>query len=153
MPNFTAQDVKKLREATGAGMMDCKKALDEADGDFEKAKEIVRKRGLAIAKKKADREAKEGYIASYVHATNKIGAMVELSCETDFVARNQEFQELANNIALQVVAMSPATVDELFHQEFVKDPGVTIGYLLDSLSGKIGEKFEIKRFVRYQVGE
>lgn len=153
MSVFTAQDVKKLRELTGAGMMDCKKALEEAEGDFDKAREIVRERGLAKAEKKSDRETSEGYIASYVHATNKVAAMVEILCETDFVARNEEFQNMAKNVALHIVAMNPANVEELLEQEFVKDPGVTIGYLVKEVSGKIGEKFVVNRFVRFQVGE
>lgn len=153
MANFTAQDVKKLRELTGAGMMDCKKALDEAKGDFKKAQEIVKERGLAKAEKKSDRETSEGYIASYVHATNKVASMVEILCETDFVARNQEFQEMAKDIAMHITAMNPENVDELLQQEFVRDPGITIGYMVKELSGKIGEKFVINRFARFQVGE
>lgn len=153
MANYTANDVKRLREDTGAGMMDCKKALDEANGDFEKAKEVVRQRGLALAEKKADRETKEGYIASYVHQTNKVAAMVEILCETDFVARNQEFQEMAKNVALHVVAMNPENVTELLAQPFVKNPEVTIEDLVKGVSGKIGEKFVVNRFVRYEVGQ
>ena len=153
MAKYTADDVKRLREEMGAGMMDCKKALDEADGDYEKAKEIVRQRGLAKAEKKADRETKEGYIASYVHATGKSAALVEILCETDFVARNPEFQTMAKDIAMQVVAMSPENVDELLKQEFIKNPSVSIEDLVKQLSGKIGEKFVINRFVRYVVGE
>jgi elongation factor Ts len=153
MAKYTADDVKRLREEMGAGMMDCKKALDEADGDYEKAKEIVRQRGLAKAEKKADRETKEGYIASYVHATGKSAALVEILCETDFVARNPEFQTMAKDIAMQVVAMSPENVDELLKQEFIKNPSVTIEDLVKQLSGKIGEKFVVNRFMRYVVGE
>lgn len=153
MPAYSAADVKKLREETGAGMMDCKKALDEAKGDYEAAKEIVRQRGLAKAEKKADRETKEGYIASYVHATGKSAALVEMLCETDFVGRNPEFQTLAKEIAMQVVAMSPENVDELLKQEFIKNPSVTIEDMVKELSGKIGEKFVINRFTRYVVGE
>ncbi|MCA9370291.1 translation elongation factor Ts, partial [Candidatus Woesebacteria bacterium] len=141
------------REETGAGMLDCKKALDEAGGDFVQAKEVLRKQGLARAEKKADRETKEGYIASYVHANNKVAALVELLCETDFVARNEEFQALANNIALHVTALAPETVEELLAQEYVKDPSTTVEELIKGLSGKIGEKFVLHRFVRYAVGE
>lgn len=153
MPNYTAADVKKLREETGAGMMDCKKALDEADGNMEQAKELVRQRGLAKAEKKADRETKEGYIASYVHTNNKMAALVELLCETDYVARNEEFQQLAQEIARQVVAMSPETVEELLAQESIRQGSRTIDEMIKELSGKIGEKFVLNRFIRYQVGE
>lgn len=149
---YTAQDVKQLRELTGAGMMDCKKALDQADGDFDKAVEIVKAQGLAKAEKKQDRETKEGYIASYVHNNNKVAAMVEIMCETDFVARNEEFQAMARNIALHIVSMNPATVEELLEQEYIKDPTITIGEIIKQLSGKIGEKFVLNRFVRYEVG-
>lgn len=153
MPKFTAADIKALREETGAGMMDCKKALEESDGDMAKAREWVKQRGLARAAKTEDRETKEGYIASYVHSNNKIAALVEIRCETDYVARNPEFQEMARSVAMQVASMSPATVDELLAQDFIKDPSSTIEQLVKGLSGKIGEKFVVQRFVRYEVGE
>lgn len=151
--NFSASDVKALREETGAGMMDCKKALEESHGDMDKAREWVRQRGLARAEKTADRETKEGYISTYVHATGKMAAMVEILCETDFVARNTEFQEMARNVAMQVASMAPANVEELLAQEFIKDPSKTIEEIVKGLSGKIGERFVVNRFVRYQVGE
>ncbi len=151
--SYTAADVKKLREETGAGMMDCKKALDEAGGNYDQATEIVRARGLARAEKTADRETKEGYIATYVHSTGKTAALVEILCETDFVGRNEEFRTLAKDIAMQVVAMSPADVTELLAQDFIKDPAQTIEQMVKALSGKIGERFVINRFVRYAVGE
>jgi len=153
MAKYTAADIKALREETGAGMMDCKKALEESDGDMEKAREWVRKRGLAKAEKKADRETKEGYVAVYAHNNNKVAAMVEILCETDFVARNPEFQDMARSVAMQIVSMSPENVEELLKQEFIKNPDQTIEELVKSLSGKIGEKFVINRFVRYSVGE
>lgn len=153
MANFTAQDVKKLREETGAGMMDCKKALDKADGNFEEARELVRQRGLAIADKKADRETNEGYIASYVHANNKVAALVEILCETDFVAKNDDFQKMAKDVAMHVVAMNPENVEALLADQFVKNPDITIEELVKGVSGKIGEKFVVNRFVRYEVGQ
>lgn len=153
MANYTATDVKTLREMTGAGMMDCKRALDASDGDMEKAKGWVTAQGLAKAEKKADRETKEGFIANYVHMTGKTAALVELLCETDFVARNDEFRAVARDIAMHVTAMNPATVEELLEQEFIKDPSMTIEGMVKALSGKIGEKFVVNRFVRYEVGE
>ena len=153
MANYTAADVKKLREKTGAGMMDCKKALDEAKGNFDEAIEVVRQRGLAKAEKKADRETKEGYVASYVHANNKVAALVEILCETDFVARNEEFQTMAKDVAMHVVAMNPENVESLLEDQFIKDPEVTVGDYIKGVSGKIGEKFVVNRFVRYSVGE
>jgi len=151
--SYTAADVKRLREETGAGMMDCKKALDEAEGVFEKAIEVVRARGLAKAEKKSDRETNIGYVTSYVHSNNQVGCILEILCETDFVARNPEFQTLAKDIALQIVAMAPADVIELLAQDNIKNPSETIEQMVKVLSGKIGERFVVSRFVRYAVGE
>jgi elongation factor Ts len=152
MANVTAADIKALREETGAGMMECKKALEESNGDMEAAREWIRQRGLAKAEKKADRETKEGYVAVYVHNNSKVAAMVEILCETDFVARNPEFQEMAKNVAMQVVSMAPTSVEELLAQDYIRGEG-TIEELVKGLSGKIGEKFVVNRFVRYAVGE
>src|SRR5690606_9683707 len=113
--------IKALREETGAGIMDVKKALEEADNNVEKAKEIIRERGMARADKKADRETKEGFIGSYIHTTGKVAALVSLLCETDFVARNEEFRTLAREIAMQVASMRPETVEELLDQEHIRD--------------------------------
>lgn len=151
--SFSAQDVKDLREKTGAGIMDCKKSLEEANGDMKKAEELVKARGLAKAEKKADRETKEGFIGSYVHTTGKIGVLVELLCETDFVGRNEEFQKLAREIAMHVSASEAKTVEELLKEESIRDASVTIEDMIKQLSGKIGEKLVLNRFVRYQVGE
>jgi len=153
MANYTAADIKKLREATGAGMMDCKKALETSEGDYEKALAWIDERQLARAEKKADRETEEGYIASYVHSNNKVAALVEINCETDFVARNEEFQAMARNVAMQVVSMNPENVAELLKQDFIKDPGQDIEHYVKAVSGKIGEKFVVKRFARYEVGQ
>ncbi len=150
---ITAADIKALRDRTGAGMMDCKRALEDAGGDMDKGEELVKARGLAKAEKKSDRETKEGYIASYVHTNNKVASMVEILCETDFVARNPEFQTMAREVAMQVVSMDPQTVDELLAQEYLRNPSITIETLVKQLSGKIGEKFVVSRFVRYAVGE
>jgi len=151
--SFTAADIKRLRDETGAGMMDCKKALDEAQGDFDKAKELVRARGLVKAEKKSDRETNIGYVASYVHGNHQIGCLLEMRCETDYVALNSEFQTLAKDIAMQVVAMAPETVEELLTQDSIKNPSETIEEMIKALSGKIGEKFVLHRFSRYAVGE
>lgn len=153
MPNYTAADIKQLRQDSGAGMLDCKKALEASDGDMTKAKAWVQEKGLAKAEKKADRETKEGYIASYVHMTGKVAALVEILCETDFVALNEEFQTMAKNVAMQVASMNPENVEELLDQEFIKDPSMKIEGLVKSLSGKIGEKFVVSRFVRYEIGQ
>lgn len=153
MSKISMADVKKLREATGARILDCKKALDEAVGDFDQAKKIVAAKGLARAEKKQDRETSAGLITTYSHVTGKVGAMIELQCETDFVAQNEEFKTLARDIAMQVVAMNPKNVQELLAQEFIKDSAVIIEKLIKSLSGKIGEKMTLKRFQRFELGE
>lgn len=148
----TAAQIKQLREETGAGVLECKKALTDAAGDYKKAVELVKERGLVKAEKKSDREIKEGAVFSYMHSNNRVAALVELLCETDFVARNDEFQTLGRNIAMQVAAMSPESVDDLLEQEYIRDGGVTIGYLVKELTGKIGERIAVSRFVRYELG-
>ena len=145
--------VKRLREETGAGVMDCKRALDEAKGDFDKAKTLIKERGLAKAKEKADREAKEGVVEAYVHAGGRIGAMVELSSETDFVARNPDFRELAKEIAMQVVAMDPTDVDQFLGQAYIRDASKTIGELVTTIAASTGENVRVKRFKRFELGQ
>src|SRR2546425_1775930 len=146
-------EVKRLREETGAGVMDCKRALEESKGDFENAKALIKQRGLAKAQSKADREAKEGVVEAYVHAGGRIAAMVELSSETDFVARYPEFRELAKEIAMQVAAMDPKDVDELLGQAYIRDDSKTVGELVTGLAASTGENVRIRRFTRFQLGE
>lgn len=141
--SISTTDIKKLREETGAGVMDVKKALNEAAGDLTKAKELIRERGLAKAAKKADRETKEGYVGVYLHTTGKVAAMVSLLCETDFVARNEEFKKLAQEIAMQVASMQPTTVEELLAQEYIRDSSQSIDELVKQLAGKIGENIQV----------
>ena len=190
--------VKDLREKTGAGMMDCKKALAETGGDFQKAVDFLRQKGLATAAKRAGRIASEGRIGSYIHAGGKIGVMVEVNCETDFVAKTDDFQLFSKDIAMHIAASSPLYIRRedvppealerekgiyraqaldakkpekiidkivegklekfygeacLLEQPFVKDPDITIQDLLNGFIGKVGEKVEIRRFTRFQVGE
>lgn len=149
----TKDDVKRLREETGAGIMDCKRALEEAKGDFEKATVLIKERGLAKAQKKSDREAKEGVVEAYVHAGGRIGALVELSSETDFVARNPDFRGLAREIAMQVAAMDPKDVDELLEQAYIRDASKTIGELVTTIAASTGENVRVRRFQRFQLGE
>ena len=146
------EDVKRLREETGAGVMDCKRALDEAGGDFARAKTLLKERGQARAQKTAGREAKEGIIEAYVHGGGRIGALVELSSETDFVARNQEFRDLAREIAMQVAAMDPQDIDELLAQAYIRDASKTIGELVTTLASTTGENVRVRRFARFQLG-
>ncbi|TME60548.1 MAG: translation elongation factor Ts [Chloroflexi bacterium] len=147
------EDVKRLREETGAGVMDCKRALDEAGGDFARAKTLLKERGQARAQKTAGREAKEGIIEAYVHGGGRIGALVELSSETDFVARNQEFRDLAREIAMQVAAMDPQDVDELLAQAYIRDASKTVGELVTGLAATTGENVRVRRFKRFQLGQ
>jgi len=171
----TAEDIKRLREETSCGVIDCKKALEEAQGDFNKAKEHLRKRGLEMAAKKSDRLAKEGRVETYIHSGNKIGVLVEINCETDFVARNEDFCKFSREVALHIAALNPKYTKKedvpadvlakepdqaafikahcLLAQAYVKDPGKTIQDLLNELVAKIGENIVVGRFVRFKVGE
>jgi elongation factor Ts len=195
---LTASEVKALRDATGAGMMDCKKALNENDGDFDKAVTWLREKGIASAAKRSDRAAAEGAVSSYIHMGGKMGVIAEINCETDFVAKGDEFQELCRDICLHICSAAPKWVrkDEvpqdaidaemaiytkqaaesgkpenicvkiaegklrkwfeevcLLQQKFVKDPDKTIEDLVNEFSGTIGEKIDVRRFVRYERGE
>ncbi len=146
--SFTAADVKNLREKTGCGMMDCKKALTETNGDVEKAMDFLREKGLATAEKKAGRIAAEGMVDILVDGN--VAAMVEVNSETDFVAKNLEFQELVKNIAKQVIATNPADVDTLLASNFVDDGSVTIKDMITEKIAKIGENMNLRRFVRFE---
>ena len=195
---ITAQMVKELRERTGAGMMDCKNALNEAKGHMENAVDSLRKKGLAAAAKKAGRITAEGAVGSYIHGGGKIGVLVELNCETDFVARTEPFQELLRDIAMHIAATDPRAVRReevtqdlldrekaiftdqalasgkppqvvekivagkmekyfsefvLLEQPFVKNPDQTVGQLIAERVGKIGENIQVRRFVRFKLGE
>ena len=151
--SISMEQIKKLREETGAGVMDAKKALEESKGNVEKAKAWIAKKGLARAEKKADRETKAGIIYAYTHHNNLTAAMVELHCETDFVASNEAFKSLAKELAMQVSSMQPATIEEFVKQEYVRDPKLTIEQLIKQVAGKVGENVVLARFVRYEVGE
>jgi elongation factor Ts len=195
---ITTEMVKHLREKTGAGMMDCKRALEQSDGDATKALEILRQKGLASARSKESRAAKDGVIGAYVHAGGKIAVMVEVNCETDFVARTAQFQEFARNLAMHVTAANPLFVRRedvppamiegekkiyaaqaetsgkppkviekmvegkiekyfsdvcLLEQAYVKDQNITVKDLLQDIRAKVGENVQIRRFIRYQLGE
>jgi elongation factor Ts len=203
MPEFTAADVKRLRDATGAGMMDCKRALADADGDFDKAADLVRERtGAKMDARAGERSANEGLVHAYLHTPTpgmppKVGVLVELNCETDFVAKGEGFQQLARDLALHIAAMNPAVVREenvdadtlekersfaekqareegkpdhiidrivdgkvkafykekvLMNQPYVKDDSVTVGELVADFQRQIGERIDVARFARFQVG-
>ena len=151
--DISAKDVKALREQTGAGVMEAKNALTESGGDVDKAMEILRKTGQLKAGKKTSRATGSGIIHSYIHGDGRIGVLLEVNSETDFVARNEEFQKLVHDIALHIAANDPQTVDELLTQPFVRDEGLTVGQLVNQKIAKIGENIKVKRFVRYILGE
>jgi elongation factor Ts len=145
------EKIKKLRDTTGLSFDKIKKALDEAGGDEARAIEVLKSYGADMAAKKSSREVKEGIVESYIHSTRKVGALVEVLCETDFVARNEEFRELAKDIAMHVTAMRPAAVEELLGQAFVKDPSITIQELITQKVAKIGENIQIGNFVVFEI--
>ncbi len=159
--------VKELRELTGAGMLECKNALQEADGDFDKAKEILRQKGHAAAAKRAERATAEGLVQSYLHHDGRLGALVEVNCETDFVARTEDFGRLVQDIALQVAATDPRFVApedipegtegnarelSLLLQPFVRDESITIQDMMDEAIRKTAENIRIRRFARFELG-
>ena len=143
--------IKQLREKTQAGVMDAKKALEESDGDMKKAKAWIAKRGLQKAEKKADRETKQGTVGAYIHHDNKRGAMVKLLCETDFVARTDEFKVLAKELAMQITSMNPESKDVFLEQDYIRDPKLTIAALIKQLSAKTGENIQLGEFVRLEL--
>ena len=160
MPTTTEQ-IKALREKTGAGIMECKRALDEAGGTMPEAEKLLKQWGLATAEKKAGREASQGVIDSYVHA-GRIGAMIELNCETDFVARTDDFKILAREIAMQVAATNPSRISSqesstdgdvpLLDQPYIRDPSKTVQDLLTEAIAKLRENIVVRRFARFELG-
>ena len=145
----TASLVKELREKTGAGMMDCKKVLTETDGDMEKAMELLRERGIAKAAKKSGRVAAEGIVEAYISEDGKVGAIVEVNSETDFVGKNEEFRTFVMNVAKQVVEKNPADVESLLAQDSIEEPGKTVQEVLVGKIATIGENLNIRRFARF----
>lgn len=161
---ISADLVKALREKTGVGVMDCKRALVDASGDVERAIALLRERGLASVAKRAGREASQGLVEAYVHHGDRIGVLVEVNCETDFVAHTPEFRQLAHDIAMQIAATNPQSVDEpedgqpdsdgvpLLKQEFIRNPGQTIADLVRETAAKTGENVVVRRFTRFELG-
>ena len=135
----------------GLGIMEIKAALEEAEGDEKRAKEILKEKGFKKAESKTERETNQGRVATYTHSTGKIGVMVELLCETDFVAKNEDFLALTRDLCLQVAAMNPETVEELLKQEFIKDSSKTIDEMVKALIAKFGENMKINRFARFEI--
>ena len=151
MQQISSVDVKKLRDLTGASMMDCKRALESAEGDFEKAREYLKEQGVKIAEKKSTRSTNAGLIEPYIHTDGKSGALVEVMCETDFVARNPVFKELAHDLALQIVAVDPKDHVEFMASAFVKNPSETIEQYIHSKVALLGENIKVGRFVKFQI--
>ncbi len=151
MAQIDLQLLKKLRDETAASIADCRRALDEASGDYKKALAWLQKRATEIAAKKADRETSQGLIEAYIHQGGKVGVLVELLCETDFVAKTDEFKHLAKEIGMQVAAMDPKDVAQLEKQAYIRDGSQTIEDLVKNVIGKIGENVTIKRFIRFEI--
>jgi elongation factor Ts len=175
-----AAHVKALREATGAGVMDCRKALSDSNGDLEQAKKLLVERGQQLARKKSERKTPEGFIGHYIHQGGKLGVLVELECETDFVAKNAQFQKLAHDLAVHICASRPAYVNRedipenvrrtkegeldgkidkyyeeavLLDQPYVRDETKTVNDLINSAIGVLGENIRVRRFARFDIGE
>lgn len=164
---ITTSSIRELRELSKAGIMDCRRALLEAQGDMKKALEILKQQSLFRAEKKAKRAATEGIIEAYIHAGGRIGAMVEVNCETDFVARTDEFKELAHNLAMQIAAMSPEFVSSeeisegadidpnvvcLLLQPYIKDPERKVQDIITETIARVGENIKVGRFARFELG-
>lgn len=147
---MSAADVQKLREMTGAGIMDCKKAIDDAGGDVDKAVSIINERGLAKAIRKADRATGAGLLESYIH-NNRVGVLLDLRCETDFVVRSEPFRELAKSLVMQIAAMNPDTVEKLLAQPYVRDEKMTVEQLVKGVIAKVGENVQVGKFCRYEL--
>jgi elongation factor Ts len=160
MPTST-ELIKELREKTGAGVMECKRAIEDAVGDLARAEQLIKERGLAMAEKKAGREAGQGLIDSYIHA-GRIGAMIELNCETDFVARTDDFRLLAREVAMQVAATNPSRISSkeestdgdvpLLDQPYIRDASKTVQDLLNETIARVRENIVIRRFARFEIG-
>lgn len=151
MSNIDLKTLKKLRDETSASIADCRQALDESGGDYKKALAWIKKRSIEKADKKSGRETSQGLIEAYIHQGGKVGAMVELLCETDFVAKTDDFKNLAREIGMQVASMNPKDIDVLLKQDYIRDGSMTIEKLVKSTIGKLGENISIKRFTRFEI--
>lgn len=147
------KQLKQLRQESQASIADCRTALEETNGDYKKAQEWLKKKGLERANKKSDRETSQGLVECYIHQTGKVGAMIEILCETDFVARTEEFKKLAREIVMQVAAMNPENTETLLKQEYIRDNSKTIEGLIKETIGKLGENITLKRIQRLAIGE
>ncbi|MBM4401692.1 MAG: translation elongation factor Ts [Candidatus Cloacimonetes bacterium] len=151
--DISIDQIKELREQTGAGVMDAKRALQETAGDFEAAVALIKEKGLARAEKRVGREAAQGLVSSYIHVNGKVGVLLEVNCETDFVGRTEEFKKICRELAMQIAAMNPSSVEELLIQEYIRDASKTVDDLVKEAIAKTGENIIVKRFARYELGE
>jgi elongation factor Ts len=164
----TTEAIRQLRDKTGAGIMNCKRALENAEGDQDKAEDILREKGILTASKKAGRDTLQGLVEAYVHNGNRIGVLLELNCETDFVAHTPEFRDLAHNLSMQIAAMTPLYIDKadinpedpsnpekvcLLQQPYIKDPSQLVLDLVNDVVSRVGENIRVKRFTRFALGE
>lgn len=149
---INTENIKKLREETEAGISDCKEALSLSKGDLKQAKDWLKQKGLDKAAKKSEREVKAGLVEVYSHG-GKAGVLVELLSETDFVAKTEDFKNLAHELALQIASMNPASVEELLKQEYIREPSQTVEQLIKSVIGKLGENIQVGKFARIKLGE
>lgn len=149
--DISVEQIKALREETGVSIGKCKEAITEAAGDMDKAKELLREISAKAAAKKADRELAAGIVSAYIHPNKTIGVLVKLSCETDYVARNEDFLSLAHDIGMHIAAMGTETTGELLEQPFVKNPEITVAKLIEEATLKIGERLEVAEFSRFAV--
>lgn len=143
--------IKQLRDETQASIADCREVLEEAKGNYEKAAELLKKKGIERAEKKSTRETAQGLVESYIHQNGKVGVLVKVLCETDFVARTDDFKHLLHEIAMQVAAMNPKNVEALLKQEYIRDGSVTIENLIKQTIGKLGENIVVKEFSRFEI--
>ena len=148
---ITAQQIKELRDKTGVSVSACKKALEEAGGDMEKAMAVLQRESAKSAEKKADRALGSGVIEAYVHNNKKVGVILELKSESDFVSGNEEFRNLAKDVAMHIAALAPSDPNELMGQPYIKNPAVTVKELLNQAVQKFGEKIEVSRFAKYNL--
>ena len=148
---ITLNQVKKLREQTKAGVMDCRKALKETQGDLNKAKKFLEKKGTLKALKKKDRKTNAGIIESYIHNNGQTGAIVKLTCETDFVCKTKEFKHLAHELGMQITAMKPKNIKELLEQEYIRDPKKKIKSIVEEVIAKVGENIKVEEIARMKM--
>jgi elongation factor Ts len=153
MGQITLQELKELRRRTAAGVLECRQALESAGGDMERAEALLREKARREAEKRAERATGEGLVVSYIHHTGRLGALVEVACETDFVARTDDFGDLARLLAEQVAGAAPADPEALLEQPWIREPGRTIGEIVKETSGRLGEAVRVRRFARFETAE